>query len=83
MRAVAILVNDLKLHFQAAKTFDAKIQRRPLSEKEVNYTCEQLLFALHQFTSLQAILESRTRPTVPGSGSSHDTTVCMAQLPRR
>jgi hypothetical protein len=55
MRALAILIDDLKLDFKSAKIFYAKIQRRRLSEKEVNSICEQLLFSLNQLASLHAI----------------------------
>ena len=55
MRALAILAEGLKLDFKAARTFYDKVQRRPLSEPELNSVCEQLLFALHQIAALQAI----------------------------
>jgi hypothetical protein len=68
MSALAFLVDDLKLDFQAAKNFYAKIQRRALSEKEVNSTCEQLLFALHQLASMQAILDVKNKADVARIG---------------
>ncbi len=55
MRALAILVEELGLTFQAARSFYGKIQRRPLSDRELNSICEQLLFALHQLAALNAI----------------------------
>jgi hypothetical protein len=68
MRALAILVDNLKLDFQAAKIFYAKVPQRPLSEKEVNSTCEQLLFALHQLASLQAISDVKNKADVARIG---------------
>jgi hypothetical protein len=68
MRALAILVDTLKLDFQAAKIFYAKVRPRQLSEKEVNSICEQPLFALHQLASLQAILDVRNKADVARIG---------------
>ena len=68
MRALAILINDPKLDFKAAKTFYVKVQRRQLSEKEVNSICEQLLFALHQLASLYAISDVKNKADVARIG---------------
>ncbi len=55
MRALAILVGDPPLDFTAARTFFARVQRRVLSEQEINSVCEQLLFALNQIAGLRAL----------------------------
>lgn len=55
MRALAILVNSETLSFQAARSFYARVQRRQLSDGEINSICEQLLFALHQIAGLRSI----------------------------
>jgi hypothetical protein len=68
MRALAILIDNLKLDFQAAKIFYAKVPRGPLSDKEVNSICEQLLFTLHQLASLQAMLDVRNKADVARIG---------------
>jgi hypothetical protein len=68
MRALAILVEALKLAFRAASKFYAKVQRRPLSDKETNSVCEQLLFALHQFASLEAMTNVKNKADVARIG---------------
>lgn len=68
MRSLAILANDLQLDFQAARTFYARVQRRSLSDREINSVCEQLLFALHQLASLQAILDVKNKADVARVG---------------
>ena len=68
MRALAILIDDLKLDFKSAKTFYVKVQRRQLSDKEVNSICEQLLFALHQLASLYAISDVKNKADVARIG---------------
>jgi hypothetical protein len=55
MRALAILVKELKLDFTSARDVYAKVRRRALTERELNSVCEQLLFALHQLAALRAI----------------------------
>jgi hypothetical protein len=55
MRAQAILVADLKLDFAGAVQAYAPVQRRTMTERELNSVCEQLLFALHQLSSLRAL----------------------------
>ena len=55
MRALAILVDELKLSFATAAQAYAGVQRRALSDRELNSVCEQLLFALHQLASLRAL----------------------------
>ncbi|NIJ08712.1 hypothetical protein FHS31_002333 [Sphingomonas vulcanisoli] len=55
MRALALLVDDLGLNFRQAHTAYANVQRRNLTDRELNSVCEQLLFALHQLASLRAL----------------------------
>jgi hypothetical protein len=55
MRALAILVAELDLSFATAKHAYVDVQRRVLSDRELNSACEQLLFALHQLASLRAL----------------------------
>lgn len=55
MRASAILVKGLDLRFATAVDKYANVQRRALSDRELNSVYEQLLFALHQLASLRAI----------------------------
>ena len=55
MRALAILVDELDLSFATAAQAYAMVQRRMLSNRELNTVCEQLLFALHQLASLRAL----------------------------
>lgn len=55
MRAMAILVCESKLDFAHAQQAYTAVQRRTLSDRELNSVCEQLLFALHQLASLRAI----------------------------
>lgn len=68
MRALAILVEYLSLDFKAAKKFYANVQRRQLSDRETNSVCEQLLFALHQLASLQAISDVKNKADVARIG---------------
>lgn len=68
MRALAILVGDVGLDFKAARGFYANVQRRNLTPREVNSICEQLLFALHQIASLQAISEVKNKADVARIG---------------
>jgi hypothetical protein len=68
MRALAILVDNQKVDFKAAKLFYAKVQRRQLSERQTNSVCEQLLFALHQLASLRAIASVENKADVARIG---------------
>jgi hypothetical protein len=61
MHALAILVDVLALDFKAGRTFYAKVQRRALSEREINSICEQLLFSLHQIASLKAMADAKNK----------------------
>jgi hypothetical protein len=69
MRALAILVDDNNLNFNAATNFYAgAVQRRSLRDDEVNTVCEQLLFALHQLASLQAMRDVPNKADVARIG---------------
>ena len=68
MHALAILVDDLALDFKAARAFYAKVQRRLLSEREINSICEQVLFSLHQIASLQAMADAKNKADVARVG---------------
>lgn len=53
MRAEAILVKGLD--FKAAKAFYQKVQRKDLSEPQLNSILEQLLFSLNQIAALRGL----------------------------
>lgn len=55
MHALALIVRDRGFDFISAGRFYASIQRRVFSTHEENTTFEQLLFALHQFSALEAL----------------------------
>lgn len=55
MRALAILVANLKVNFAGARQAYLTVQRRDMTAQELNSVCEQLLFALHQLSSLRAL----------------------------
>lgn len=55
MRAQAILVRELDLNFRGARAFYQRVQRRDLTERQVNSVFEQLLFSLHQIAALRAL----------------------------
>lgn len=55
MRAKAILVVDRDLTFGAARTFYQRIQRKVLTERQLNSVFEQLLFSLNQIAALQGL----------------------------
>jgi hypothetical protein len=68
MRALAILVKELKLDFASARDAYAQVRRRALSERELNSVCEQLLFALHQLAALRAIATVENKADVARIG---------------
>ncbi|AWM85543.1 hypothetical protein [Microvirga sp. 17 mud 1-3] len=68
IRALAILVKELGLTFRSARVFYANVQRRKLSERELNSICEQLLFALHQLAALKAIAGTQNKADVARIG---------------
>lgn len=55
MKALRILIENLNLNFSSATTFYASVQKRAFNDQEINTICEQLLFSLHQLSSLQAL----------------------------
>ena len=68
MRALAILTTQLDLSFTTACRSYAVVQRRTLSDRELNSVCEQLLFALHQLASLRAIASVENKADVARIG---------------
>ena len=68
MRGLAILVGELGPDFESARRFYVKVQRRTLSDREVNSIGEQLLFALHQMAALHAILDVPNKADVARIG---------------
>lgn len=55
MHAEALLVEALGVSFGSARTFYQRVQKRALSDPQLNSVCEQLLFSLHQLAALKAI----------------------------
>lgn len=68
MHALAILVSELDLNFAAAAQAYGAVQRRALTERELNSVCEQLLFALHQLSSLRALAKVDNKADVARIG---------------
>lgn len=58
MRALAILVQDRRLDFASASTFYSSVQKRSSTSQEENTVFEQLLFAVHQLSALEALRSS-------------------------
>lgn len=55
MRAKAILVADPGLNFSAARIFYQRVQRKDLTEPQLNSVLEQLLFSLNQIAALRGL----------------------------
>src|SRR5690606_15689623 len=55
MRAKAILVTDRSLKFSTARTFYQRVQRKDLTEPQLNSVFEQLLFSLNQIAALRGL----------------------------
>ncbi len=72
MRAEAILVSDCALDFNAAQAFYGRVQRKELSERQLNSVFEQLLFSLHQIAALRGMAAVPNKADVArvGMGSS-------------
>jgi hypothetical protein len=68
IRALALLVESLRLDFTSARTFYRSVQRRTMSDRELNSICEQLLFALHQMAALNAIATAPNKADVARIG---------------
>lgn len=68
MHALSILVRELGLDFSAAHQAYAGVQRRSLSDREINSVFEQLLFALHQLASLRALASVENKADVARIG---------------
>lgn len=55
MRCLAILVQDEALDFKTANIFYSRISRKTSTNQEQNTIFQQLLFAIHQVSALQAL----------------------------
>jgi hypothetical protein len=55
MRALALLIKNKGLDFGTARTFYASTHKRDFSAHEENTIFEQLLFAIHQVSALEAL----------------------------
>lgn len=68
MRALAILVQARSLNFASASTFYSSVQKRVGTPQEENTVFEQLLFALHQLSALEALRLSASKADVARVG---------------
>jgi hypothetical protein len=68
MRALAILVQDRGLNFASASTFYSGVQKRVATVREENTVFEQLLFAVHQLSALEALRTSTSKADVARVG---------------
>lgn len=55
IRALAFLVEASDVGFATARPFYASVQRRTMTDREINTACEQMLFAFHQLAALAAL----------------------------
>lgn len=55
MHALAILVADKGINFGSSSSFYASVQKRGFTQQEENTIFEQLLFAIHQLSALEAL----------------------------
>lgn len=55
MHALAKLVADKEINFRSASSFYASVQKRIFTQHEENTIFEQLLFAIHQLSALEAL----------------------------
>lgn len=68
MRALSILVQDRSLDFGSASSFYSGVQKRVATVREENTTFEQLLFAAHQLSALEALRTSPSKADVARVG---------------
>jgi hypothetical protein len=68
MRALAILVQDRGLTFGSASTFYCAVQKRVATVQQENTVFEQLLFAVHQLSALEALRSSTSKADVARVG---------------
>jgi hypothetical protein len=68
MRALALLVGDTGLNFTTASQAFCGIQRRTFTSQEENSILEQLFFALHQLSALEAFRAVPRRADVARMG---------------
>jgi hypothetical protein len=68
MHALSILVEDQSLNFGSASVFYAGTQKRVATVQEENTIFEQLLFAIHQLSALEALRASPSKADVARVG---------------
>jgi hypothetical protein len=68
MRALALIIADTKLNFTTALQAYTSVQRRSFSSQEENSILEQLFFALHQLSALEAFRSVPRRADVARMG---------------
>lgn len=68
MHALSILVEDQGLNFGSASVFYAGTQKRVATVREENTIFEQLLFAVHQLSALEALRASPSKADVARVG---------------
>lgn len=68
MRALAILIQDRDLSFGSATCFYSSVQKRVATAQEENTIFEQLLFAVHQLSALEALQASPSKADVARVG---------------
>jgi hypothetical protein len=64
VKALAILVADLKLEFATGRAFYRTVQPRNMPEPELNTVFEQLLFVLNQISALKALTAAPNKADV-------------------
>jgi hypothetical protein len=68
MRALSILVQERGLNYGSASSFYSKVQKRVATVKQENTIFEQLLFAVHQLSALDALRASASKADVARVG---------------
>lgn len=68
MHALAILVRDNGINFGSASVFYASVQKRVFTQQEENTIFEQLLFAMHQLSALEALCSVPSKSDVARVG---------------
>jgi len=68
MRALRVLVDDTAISFQTARKFYSGTGKRAFSRNEENSIFEQLLFAVHQLSALEALNSASRKADVARVG---------------
>lgn len=68
MKAEAMLVTGLDVSFQRARDFYKRVQKRELTEPQVNSVYEQLLFSLNQVAALRGLAVAANKADVARVG---------------